>query len=80
MTTWTDDLSTLSPEDVLRLEMQNREWGKGLRRGTALLVNSRLAKQISLEEYAAKRQNARDEEAECRRRTTILSQKMLNRK
>jgi hypothetical protein len=79
MTIWTDDLSTLSPEDVIRLELKNREWGKGLRLGTTALVNSRLAKEITLEEYAAKRQSAKSEEAECRRRTTVLGEEMSKR-
>jgi hypothetical protein len=78
-TTWTEDLTKLSVEEVVSLEVQNREWGKGLRLGTAALVNSRLAKKITTEEYAVSRQRNKEEAAEYRRRTFLLMDEIVKR-
>jgi hypothetical protein len=78
MTEWAD-LATLSVTEVIALQHETREWGKELRRDTSALVNLRLAKQIGLEEYAAGRQRAKDQTAECHHRTTMLVAEMNRR-
>jgi hypothetical protein len=76
---WTDDLSGRSLIEILRSDTENRAWNKALRCRVAALVNSRLAKQISLEEYAISRQHENENAAECRRRGAILVSEMSNR-
>ena len=44
-----------------------------------MLVNSRLAKVISMEEYAASRELAAQQSAECRRRAEWLSRLIESR-
>ena len=76
---WSDDLSGRSLEDLLRAAIENRAWNQSLRLETMKLVNSRLAKQISLETYAASRRIANDDAAECRRRKAILENEIGSR-
>lgn len=71
---WSDDLSKLSFEEVLTVETENRAWRKRLREGTTAVVNARLAKSISQEEYAASRERASHDSAECKRRGELLDQ------
>src|ERR1700682_2386804 len=52
---WPDDFSEVSHEDVLTFMAENRAWNKRLREQTVMLVNTRLAKTITQEEYAARR-------------------------
>jgi hypothetical protein len=79
MPTWTEDLAKLSVAEVVNLEVQNRAWGKGLRLGTTALVNSRLAKQITIEEYKVNRQRNQEEAAEYRRRTFLIMDEIVRR-
>jgi hypothetical protein len=72
MSTWPDNFSNFSLEEVLRQQAENRAWNKDLRRKANLLVNSRLANDISQEAYLAGRKLAHEETAECRRRAQIL--------
>jgi hypothetical protein len=72
MPQWTDDLSLLSLDEILKSHAENREWSKELRRRTNVLVNSRLANDISQAEYQADRKQTHEETAECRRRAHIL--------
>jgi hypothetical protein len=76
---WPDDLSGSSLEDVLRSKTENREWNKTLRQQVTVLVDSRLAKRISLEEYAADRQQGQQDAAECKRRGMILDREINSR-
>jgi hypothetical protein len=76
---WTDDLSGRSLIEILRSDTENRAWNKALRCRVAALVNSRLAKQISLEEYAISRQHENENAAECKRRGAILVNEMSSR-
>ncbi len=69
---WSEDQSKRSLEEILRAEAENRAWNKTLRGQVTALVDSRLAKQISLEAYAARRQHGNEDAAECKRRGTIL--------
>ena len=77
---WFDDLSGRTLEEVLLSEAENRAWNKALRGRAAALVGSRLAKQISLETYAKRRQQANQDAAECRRRGTILVDEIRSRR
>jgi len=76
---WTDDLSGRSLIEILRFDSENRAWNKTLRCRVADLVNRRLAKQISLEEYAVSRQHENENAAECKRRGAILVSEMSSR-
>jgi hypothetical protein len=76
---WSEDLSGRSLEEVLRCEAENRAWNKALRGRVAELVESRLAKHISLEAYAARRRYGNEDAAECKRRGTILGDEISSR-
>jgi len=69
---WPDDLSGLSDKAVLNYMAENRAWNKRLREGTATLVNTRLAKTITQEEYASNRKRTNQDAAECWRRSGML--------
>ena len=74
-----DTLSGSSLEEILRAETENRAWSKTLRQRATELLNSRLAKAISFEEYAVFRQQANEDAAECKRQATILCGELLRR-
>jgi len=59
-------------ERLLGLQVENRAWSKDLRRRNQALVDSRLAKKISLEEYVATRTQNVEDANECRRRGAAL--------
>jgi len=69
---WPDDLSGLSQQAVLNYMAENRAWNKRLREGTVALVNTRLAKTITQEEYASNRERTNQDVAECFRRARML--------
>jgi hypothetical protein len=69
---WPDDLSGLSHQVVLNCMAENRAWNKRLREGTVALVNTRLAKTITQEEYASNRKRTNQDAAECFRRASML--------
>ena len=77
MTHWCDDLSKYTFEQVLLLKAENRAWNKELRIQATVLVNTRLARSISQEQYAERRKVAHEEVAECRRRAGILEDKLV---
>jgi hypothetical protein len=79
MTQWCEDFSTSSLEDVLGQQAENRAWSKELRRRANALVNSRLANDITLDDYHANRKLAHEEAAECRRRANILDSQIMQR-
>lgn len=76
MPPWSDDLSTLTLTELLSTQTENRVWSKELRLKTAALINRRLAKDISRDEYIAHRQLTDESTAECRRRSNILLQRL----
>jgi hypothetical protein len=76
---WSDDLSGRTLEEVLRAETENRAWSKTLRQRATALVNSRLSKAISPEDYAMGRQQANADAAECKRREAILDHEIHRR-
>src|SRR4029077_9881361 len=69
---WSEDQSRRTLEEILRSEAENRAWNKTLRGQVTALVDSRLAKQITLEAYSTRRQRGNEDAAECKRRGTIL--------
>jgi hypothetical protein len=74
-----DTLSGNSLEQVLRAETENRAWGKTLRQRATALLNSRLAKVISFEEYTVFRQQANKDAAECKQQGRILNDEIRSR-
>jgi len=76
---WTDDLSEHSRAEILRCDTENRAWNKALRGRAAALVNTRLAKEISQEEYAISRRRVIANAAECKRRGALLFTEMSRR-
>ncbi|HEY4362265.1 MAG TPA: hypothetical protein VGN17_14920 [Bryobacteraceae bacterium] len=79
MTQWCEDFASSSLEDVLGQQAENRAWSKELRRRANALVNSRLANDITLDDYVANRKLAHEEAAECRRRANILESQIQKR-
>jgi hypothetical protein len=74
-----DNLSGSSLEEILRAETENRAWSKTLRQRATELLNSRVAKAITFEEYAVFRQQANEDAAECKRQATILRDELRRR-
>jgi hypothetical protein len=74
-----DALSANSLEQVLRAETENRAWSKTLRQRVTALLNSRLAKAISFEEYTVFRQQANKDAAECKQQGRILDDEIRSR-
>ena len=68
-----EELSKLSEADVVRLRIETRAWSREIRRCMAELVDRRMAKQISHEEYTASRATALSQRAECDRRAALLN-------
>jgi hypothetical protein len=80
MSLWPEDFSTCTLEEILFRLAENRAWSKELRSQSNLLVNSRLAKAITQDDYLANRQRAHEEAAECRRRAVILDTQLAIRR
>ena len=76
---WPDDFSGLSDQVVLNYMNENRAWNKTLRERTVALVNTRLAKTITKEEYASKRNRGNKDTPECSRRASMLVRDMAIR-
>jgi hypothetical protein len=79
MPSWCEDLSKCTLEEVFELRNENRTLNKSIRLRTAALVNRRLAKHISHEEYVLNRKLAHDDEGECRRRAMMLADEIDRR-
>jgi len=80
MTLWSDDWANHTLEDVLLSQTENRAWSKELRLGISVVVASRLAKEISLEQYSVDRKRFNEDMAECRRRASVLAEVIRNRR
>ena len=76
---WPEKIEERNLDEMFRLQASNRAWSKQLRQESQALVNSRLAKTISMEEYTTSRQLAAHQTAECRRRAETLSREIENR-
>ena len=74
-----EDLSGWPLPEVMRLEAENRAFSKEVRAKTIALVNSRLAKEISVDQYAIGRKRANDDAAECKRGREILIKEIRRR-
>ncbi len=79
MSPWREDLSGCTLEEVFGRQAENREWSKELRRKSNLLVNSRIAKAISQDEYIAGRALAHEDLDECHRRAAVLNAHIVGR-
>jgi len=79
MPVWPENLEERSLDEMFRLQAENRAWSKQLRMETQALVNTRLAKNISMEEYASSRILAAQSSAECRRRAETLAREIESR-
>ena len=76
MRPWSEDFAGCGLDDILQSQAENRAWSRELRRKTNSLVNSRLAKEISQEDYLASRKLAHEEATECQRRAAILEEQI----
>jgi len=72
MQLWPDDFSTITLEEILRYQLENRAWSKELRFRSNVLVNKRLANEITQDDYLTNRKVTRQEAEECQRRAAIL--------
>ncbi len=72
MPIWSEDLSACSLEQVLQSQAENRAWHKQIRLQTAEIIERRLAKQITRDEYVEHRKVTGVDAAECQRRASIL--------
>jgi hypothetical protein len=79
MPNWPDDLSSCTLEEIFTSEIDNRAWYKELRLQNTELVNNRLAKAISQDEYAITRRKTSEAAAECKRRGAILVREITRR-
>jgi len=79
MSSWPEDFSTCTLKEVLGWQAENRAWNKELRLKTNSLVNSRLAKDITQDDYLENRKRVHEEAAECRRRANILDAQITRR-
>jgi hypothetical protein len=76
---WPENIEEGSLDEMFRLQAGNRAWSKQLRQESQVLVNKRLAKVISMEEYSSSRDMAAEQSAECRRRAEWLSRQIESR-
>lgn len=63
----------------MQSQAENRAWGSDLRRKSSGLVNRRLAREITMDEYTASREKARADATECERRGSTLSDEIHRR-
>ncbi len=77
MRPWSEDFSGCGLEEILRFQSENRQWSKELRRRTTVLVNSRLAKSMSQDDYLAGRKLVHEDSVECRSRANILDAQIV---
>lgn len=79
MPNWPDDLTSCTLEEIFNSEIDNRAWYKALRLQNTALVNNRLAKTISQDEYTVNRRETTEAAAECKRRGAILVREISRR-
>jgi hypothetical protein len=77
MTSWTEDISKCTLEELFRSQVENRAWYKEIRRKASAVMDSKLAKEIGPEEYAEKRKVSIEDVAECGRRGRILANEAI---
>lgn len=76
---WSGDFSTSSLGDVVRWQNENTALAKQLRQDKKTAVTSRLAKQISFDEYQSRTSIADVNLAECKRRRQIIIDELIRR-
>ena len=76
MTLLPEDVTTRTLDEIIKSQAENRAWNKELRLESSALVKSRLAKVITLDEYAANRKRVQENAAECGRRAVILAKEI----
>lgn len=79
MPNWPTDLSSCTLDEIYTSELDNRAWYKELRLQNTTLVNNRLAKTISQDEYTVTRKETALAAAECKRRGAILVREITRR-
>lgn len=79
MSLWREDFSSSSLQEILESQAENRVWGKEIRRKASVLVNSRLAKDISQADYLSTRDHAHQDAVEFRRRAVLLQSQLALR-
>ena len=72
MPAFPESLAACDLNEIFAIQVENRAWNKELRALASALVNTRLAKNISLEDYTATRQRGANDAAECKRRAMVL--------
>ncbi len=77
MEPWSQDFSGCGLDEILRLQTENRMWSKELRRKSNALVNGRLAKNMSQDDYMAGRKRVHEDTAECRNRANLLDAQLV---
>ena len=80
MDSWPEDLSMNTLQEVIGFEALNQASSKGVRVRTRAMVNSKLAGEISRDEYLLRRTLARNDTAECKRRRKLLLSELANRR
>jgi hypothetical protein len=76
---FSDPLSGNSLEQLVLAETENRAWSKTLRQRATVLLNTRLAKAISFEEYTVFRQQANKDAADCKQQGRMLDDEIRSR-
>jgi hypothetical protein len=79
MPEWAENLSGWSLNELQAMRTENRARAKELRLKSASLINKRLAKEISLEDYMSGRQSGTEAAAECKRRAIALENEIAAR-
>ena len=79
MPVWSEDSAQFTATEVARLQDENRAWYKELRQSVSVLMDTKLAKKISQEEYAGRYKLLKDDLAECSRRSRLLTSEAQRR-
>jgi hypothetical protein len=77
---WPEEFSRCSLEELAALRNDNRVWYRELRADISLVMDRKLAKQMSPELYAVDRTRYIEDMAECRRRTAMLGKEIAKRR
>jgi hypothetical protein len=80
MAAWSEDTSLFTASEVVLSQYENRAWRKELQRKVNVLMDTKLAKQISPETYITKNKLLKQDFAECDRRSRILGNEALSRR
>lgn len=73
------DFSQYSSEEILRLQKENHARSTGLRHQMRALLDSRLARKITKEEFDLQRMQINEEVLACRKRSVAMDDERLTR-